>query len=138
MKRIFILIAFVFTTTSFPAVADINLSISIGEPSFYGIIDIGNAPPPVLYYTKPTLITVVPGVTVLPLYLRVPADYRKDWRHHCAEFKACGRPVYFVTDEWYTNIYAPHYKKHHEYYQGRHDYEKKHEHEHEHEHGHGH
>jgi hypothetical protein len=103
----------------------VGVSISVGEPGFYGAIDIGNAPPPVLYSPQPVLVEPVPmGVAPLPpLYLHVPLGYRRDWRHHCAEFNACGRPVYFVQDNWYNRVYVPHYRQHHEYYEGRRAYE---------------
>ncbi len=113
----------------FPGVAlaevGVGLSVSVGEPGFYGAIDIGNAPPPVLYSPQPVLMAPVPvGVAAFPpLYLRVPPGHRKDWRHHCAEYNACNRPVYFVKDGWYNNVYAPHYKQHRDFYQGRREYE---------------
>ena len=42
-----------------------------------------------------------------------PPGHAKNWKKHCASYRACGRPVYFVQDEWYHDVYAPHYKKHH-------------------------
>jgi hypothetical protein len=48
-----------------------------------------------------------------PLYLRVPQGHAKDWGKHCGKYNACGRNVYFVRDEWYTNEYAPRYREQH-------------------------
>jgi hypothetical protein len=36
--------------------------------------------------------------------------YEKHWERHCSEYNACGRPVYFVRDEWYRNRFVPHYQ----------------------------
>jgi hypothetical protein len=91
--------------------ADTRISVSIGEPGFYGRIDIGDAPPPVFIYREP--IVVMQTQEVEPIYLRVPPGHAKHWKQHCAEYSACGRPVYFVQDDWYSNVYAPHYRKRH-------------------------
>jgi hypothetical protein len=40
----------------------------------------------------------------------VPPGHEKHWNKHCAEYNACGRPVYFVRDDWYNNEYVPHYQ----------------------------
>lgn len=102
-------------TTTTPAVAaDIGLSVSIGQPGFYGRIDIGNQPQPMLVYPTPVIIQPVPvGVVYQPLYLHVPVGHQKDWRKHCREYDACGRPVYFVQEDWYNNEYAPRYREKH-------------------------
>jgi len=94
---------------------DVGVSINIGEPGFFGQIDLGNAPPPALIYPQP----VVYGAVVVgpPLYLRVPAGYESHWGRYCARYNACGRRVYFVRDDWYRNTYAPYYHDH--YYEGR-------------------
>jgi len=88
--------------------ADVGVSINIGDPHFYGRIDIGNFPRPVLMYPQPVVIQ--PGGGREPLYLRVPPGHAKNWRKHCARYNACGYPVYFVQDNWYRNVYAPRYR----------------------------
>ncbi len=95
--------------------ANVGVSISIGQPGFYGQIDLGNAPPPQLVYAQPMIIERVSS-PLPPLYLRVPLGYERHWKQHCYEYRACGRPVYFVRDDWYNNVYAPHYRDH--YYGG--------------------
>lgn len=92
--------------------ADVGVSLTIGEPGFYGHIDIGGAPPPRLVYREP-MVVVQSQVVLAPIYLRVRPGHAKNWKRHCSEYGACGRPVYFVEDDWYNNDYAPHYRKQH-------------------------
>lgn len=92
--------------------ADVGVSISIGQPGFYGRIDIGNAPPPVLMYPQPVIIQPVPVAVVRqPIYLHVPPGHAKDWGRHCARYAACNQPVYFVQDRWYQEVYVPQYRQ---------------------------
>jgi len=104
---------------AFPALAQTNVSISVGQPGFYGRIDLGDfAPQPVLYAPQPVIIREVPQYyRAEPVYLRVPPGHRKHWAKFCGRYDACGRPVLFVRDEWYTNTYAPRYREH--YHGGR-------------------
>jgi hypothetical protein len=98
-----------------PAMADVGVSINIGEPNFFGRIDIGDAPRPVLRAPRPVIIERGPPEFVEePIYLHVPANESRDWRRYCGHYDACGRPVYFVQDTWYRNVYAPHYREHRE------------------------
>ncbi|MFA5939864.1 MAG: hypothetical protein WC809_10965 [Sinimarinibacterium sp.] len=92
--------------------ADVGVSISIGEPNFYGRIDIGGAPPPVLVYSQPVVVMQVPQAAP-PIYLRVPPDQSGNWKQYCGAYGACDRPVYFVQDSWYHDVYTPHYRKQH-------------------------
>ena len=98
-----------------PALAtDVNVSVSVGQPGFYGRIDIGAFPPPVLVYPEPVVVQPVPvGVVRAPLYLHVPPGHAKNWRKHCKKYDACGYPVYFVQDRWYNEIYVPVYREKH-------------------------
>jgi hypothetical protein len=113
-----------------PAMADVGVSINIGEPNFFGRIDIGDAPPPVLRAQRPVIIERgPPGAPVEPIYLHVPLSESRNWRNYCGHYDACGRPVYFVQDTWYRNVYVPHYHAHrqefdqryHERHDDRHD-----------------
>jgi hypothetical protein len=91
--------------------ADVGVSVSIGQPGFYGRIDIGNLPQPQLVYPQPVLIQPPPvAVVQQPIYLHVPPGHAKHWRKHCAEYNACGQPVYFVQEDWYNNVYARHHR----------------------------
>ena len=99
---------------AFPALAQTNVSISVGQPGFYGRVDLGNvAPAPVLYAPQPVIIAPRPHYSAAPIYLRVPPGHRRDWRRFCGRYDACGRPVLFVRDEWYTNTYVPRYREFH-------------------------
>jgi hypothetical protein len=91
--------------------ADVAVSLEIGDPNFYGRIDIGSYPRPRVIY--PTPIVIRAGVVREPLYLRVPPGHQKHWDKHCAEYDACGAPVYFVEDGWYNTVYAPAYRAKH-------------------------
>jgi hypothetical protein len=90
--------------------ADVGVSVNISQPGFYGRIDIGRVPSPVVIYPQPIIIEQHPAAVVRqPIYLRVPPGHEKHWDKHCARYKACGQPVYFVQDRWYQQEYAPHY-----------------------------
>ena len=124
MKRFCFAAALAAITASTPALAaDVGVSISVGEPGFYGQLDIGNVPRPVLVNPRPIIIQPAPvGVFAEPIYLRVPPGHAKNWRHHCARYHACGRPVYFVQDNWYTTVYVPHYRHEHGHERGHHNH----------------
>jgi hypothetical protein len=105
-----------------PALAQTNVSINIGQPGFYGRIDIGDFGPPPVYVQQPIIVREVRHVRAEPVYLRVPPGHRKNWSRHCGRYSACGRPVMFVRDDWYTNTYAPRYReRHHGYRAERHE-----------------
>lgn len=87
--------------------ADVGVSVTVGQPGYYGRIDIGNFPQPQLLYAQPVVIERVPTVAVpQPVCLHVPPGHAKNWRKHCGRYNACGEPVYFVSDNWYNNVYA--------------------------------
>ena len=55
MKHQFL--ALLLAASALPALAaDVGVSVSVGQPGFYGRIDIGNVPPPVLIYPQPVVI----------------------------------------------------------------------------------
>ena len=89
-----------------------GVSISVGEPGFYGRVDIGNYPAPRLIYEEPVIVRRV-KTWYPPIYLRVPPGHVKNWYRHCDEYGACGRPVYFIDDGWYRNVYVPRYREYH-------------------------
>jgi hypothetical protein len=88
------------------AAVDVGVGITIREPGMYGRIEIGSAPPPPVYYPQPVIITR-PAVVVAqpPMYLYVPPGHAKNWRKHCGAYNACGRPVYFVKEDWVQDQY---------------------------------
>ncbi|MGH8491627.1 MAG: hypothetical protein ACRERR_00750 [Moraxellaceae bacterium] len=94
--------------------ADVGVSVSVGQPGFYGTIDIGNYPRPQVIYAEPVVVRPVPvGVVYQPVYLHVPPGHAKKWSKHCGAYNACGRPVYFVQDDWYNDTYVPVYRERH-------------------------
>ena len=91
-----------------------QVSVTVGQPGFYGRIDIGRAPPPQLIFPQPVIIRHVHVVQpVQPIYLRVPPGHEKKWSKHCRKYDACSSPVYFVKDDWYNTVYVPHYQREH-------------------------
>lgn len=94
------------TAAAAPAfAADVGVSIGINQPGVYGRIDIGAAPPPVVY-TQPVLVAPSPRAARLrPVYLYVPAEQQRDWRRYCGRYGACGQPVYFVQEQWVRQRY---------------------------------
>jgi hypothetical protein len=106
MKEL-IFAAVIAAATGSAFAANVGVSVTVGEPGYYGRIDIGNFPQPQLIYAQPVVIEPMPvGVVSQPLYLHVPPGHAKNWRKHCGKYTACGQPVYFVSDSWYNNIYV--------------------------------
>lgn len=112
MKKV--LFATLLGVCTVPAFAgDIGVSISVGQPGFYGQIDIGNTPRPPVVYAQPVVVARAPEyASAQPIYLHVPPGHEKHWNKHCGEYHACGRPVYFVRDDWYNNEYVPRHRDH--------------------------
>ena len=114
MKKLLFSAALVFTTVNIPALAaDVGVSISIGQPGFYGQLDIGDYPQPQVIYRQPRVIELGVSASRPPVYLHVPPGHAKNWRKHCHKYNACGQPVYFVQDNWYNSEYAPRYREKH-------------------------
>lgn len=108
-KSFFLCLAMAACSVPATAGTDVGVSIGVSQPGFYGRIDIGSvAAPPVLVYPQPVIIVPPPRAVVVPqpVYLRVPPGHAKDWRRHCGRYDACGRPVYFVQEDWYQRYYV--------------------------------
>jgi hypothetical protein len=111
MKRL--LFAAALAASAIPAFsADVGVSLSIGQPGFYGRIDIGDYPSPQVIYQQPRLMYRQP-VPRPPIYLHVPPDHARNWRYHCRQYNACDERVYFVRGDWYEREYVPYYREHH-------------------------
>jgi hypothetical protein len=110
-----LLLAAALAAAAVPALAtNVGASVTIGQPGFYGRLDINNYPSPVLVYSEPVVIQAVPaGVVRQPIYLHVPPGHARDWGKHCRHYNACGQPVYFVQDTWYNDVYVPAYREKH-------------------------
>lgn len=113
MKKL-ILGAGLLAIASTAMATDVGVSISVGEPGFYGRIDIGNVPQPRVIYAQPVIIErSVHYVQQQPVYMHVPPGHAKKWSKHCHKYNACGQRVYFVQDSWYANEYVPRYQAQH-------------------------
>jgi hypothetical protein len=100
-------------TLSPPAQAtDVGVSLSVGQPGFYGRLDIGDYPTPQLLYRQPVLIERG-EIRRAPVYLRVPPGHARNWRRHCGAYNACDEQVYFVENNWYQREYVPRYQAEH-------------------------
>lgn len=109
MKKLLLLLALL--GSSLIASAQVNVSINLGEPDYYGPLQLGSLRPQLIF---PDPMIIAPGrVAHEPLYLRVPPGHYKNWNRYCGQYNACGRPVYFVKDDWYRNDFVPHYQKEH-------------------------
>ena len=107
-RSLFVLIA---VATAFPAFADVSASVAVSQPGLYGQITIGDFPRPAVIYTQPVWVARPAKVVyVEPVYMRIPPGHEKQWSKHCAEYGACGRPVYFVREDWYQKTYVPYYR----------------------------
>ena len=107
------LAAVAVTTFNTAAIAaDVGVSLSIGQPGFYGRLDINDYPQPRVIYRQPIAIQRIP-MDRPPIYLRVRPGQAKHWREHCREYNACGERVFFVQNNWYNREYAPRYQEYH-------------------------
>ncbi|HVL57353.1 MAG TPA: hypothetical protein VM491_12670 [Burkholderiaceae bacterium] len=108
IKRASVLVGFAVAAASMPLhAADVGVSVQVGQPGFYGRIDIGSMPPPQVVYPQP--VVVVPGPVAVvrqPIYLHVPPGHARNWDKHCAKYHACAQPVYFVDEHWYRTVYV--------------------------------
>ena len=113
MKQYLIATAIAASFAVTPAfAADVGVSVSIGQPGFYGQINIGDYPAPRVIYQQPMIIERA-DMNRPPVYLRVPPGHRKHWSRYCREYNACGERVYFVQDNWYKQEYVPRYQEQH-------------------------
>ncbi|MFZ4288210.1 hypothetical protein [Variovorax sp. HJSM1_2] len=106
MKKILPVLGILLLASTAQA-ADVNVAVQIGQPGFYGRIDLGNTAPPPVVLAEP--IWVQRG-TVRPqsVYMRIPPGHQKHWDKHCRKYNACGVPVYFVQEDWYQQRYSQH------------------------------
>ena len=115
MKYFLFVASLVAATLSIPTfAADVGVSVSIGQPGFYGRIDLGDYPypQPQVIYRQPRIVERI-YVESEPIYMRVPPGHAKNWRKYCHQYGACGDRVYFVKDNWYNQEYVPRYQEQH-------------------------
>jgi hypothetical protein len=79
---------------------------SMGQPGFYGRIEIGTAQQPPLLISDAVMGN--PGVyTGQPVYMHVPPAHAYAWSRYCNLYGACDWMVYFVDNDWYDTVYVP-------------------------------
>jgi hypothetical protein len=102
------LVALAALLTSPALAGDVSATIGFGYPGVYGQIHIGDYVRPALIYPQPVWVARPPRYGyVAPIYMHVPPGHAKHWYKHCARYGACGRPVYFVREDWFQRTYAP-------------------------------
>ena len=114
MKKIILALNIMLLAAAAQA-TDVGVSVQVGQPGFYGRIDIGNVGPPPVVLAQPVWVQRRP-VHVEPVYMRIPPGHQKNWSKHCAKYNACGTPVYFVKEDWYQQRYS--HPQQHNYDQG--------------------
>ena len=115
----FILSAAVIVAATFNTAlaADAGVSVSVGQPGFFGRIDIGDFPHPPVIFPDPVAILSVPvGRPVI--YLHVPLNHARHWKRYCHRYHACGERVMFVQSSWYDREYVPRYRERHDMRRG--------------------
>jgi hypothetical protein len=113
MKKLIAALTIIAASAAAPAFSgSVEVSISVGDPGFYGQIDIGGYGRPRLIYSEPVILA--PRYrSYAPVYVRAPHSHYRNWGRYCGRYDACLRPVYFVHDEWYRDVYTPRYHRHH-------------------------
>ncbi len=100
-------------TVYFPAQAQTALSLQLGQPGYYGPINVGRLALPPVVDPLPLIVRPArgqdrwPSMSNKPIYLRVPPNHSRDWGRYCGLYQACRVPVLFVRDDWYRKVYAP-------------------------------
>ena len=91
--------------------ADVSASIGISQPGFYGQINIGDFPRPPVIYAQPVWVAASGegGIRAADLPARATGP-REALEQALRQYGACGRPVYFVREDWYQTEYVPRYQ----------------------------
>jgi len=111
MKKLILAAAFTLAASSARA-TDVGVSVGVNDSGVYGRIEVGTAPRPVVVNPQPVIVqrTSVDEGEHPPVYMRVPPGHARHWRKHCRQYNACGEPVLFVDERWYTDVYLPHHR----------------------------
>lgn len=67
---------------------------------YFGVIDIAAYRHPQFVYDEPHL-GLPEAAGREPIYLHVPRAHAKQWQRFCNLYRACDRPAWFVSEEWY-------------------------------------
>ncbi len=118
-SKFFVLLTGLLLCWSQVQAGDVGVSVTIGQPGFYGRLELGKQPQAQLIYAQPMLIESGPRAGPL-VYLRVQPGHH--WRSDCRLYGACAQPVHVVHDDGYRNVYAPQYNHRYERGDGRQEY----------------
>jgi len=103
MKRAICMAALAAATTA----SNGKLPPAAAQP-LHGALDVRHLPQPELVSPHPVIIRYMSAETLArALYLYVPQRHRAKWDDYCHFYKACGHPVYFVTESWIERVYRP-------------------------------
>ena len=109
MKQLLIAAAVVAATITSAHAADVGVPLTVGQPGFYGQIDIGNFPQPQVINPQPVII--LRGRTSARRFIFA---YRRVTPNIGASTAACTTPaasaLFFVQDNWYNREYVPRYQ----------------------------
>jgi hypothetical protein len=103
-----------------PVFAETGASVFTGmnQPGVYGRIAIGKYRQPMLINPQPVIVSPVSANRMgLPIYLYVPTEHHQQWGKYCAQYAACGQPVYFVKELWVRAHYQREHPEWHERHQ---------------------
>lgn len=103
MKKLSALAFGLCALTAAYAQTNVGVSVGISQPGVYGQIDINNYPQPRVINQQPVIIMQSPVRD--PVYLYVPPGHQKNWKKNCDRYNACGRPVFFVREDWVRERY---------------------------------
>ncbi len=104
-------LAAVALTLSFAGAAQAQayVNVTVGgafAPGVFGQVSLGNNTPPPVWNVQP-VIYGQPLYGAPVMYVNAPREEHRDWGRHCARYRACGYPVYFVRAEqnnrWWEN-----------------------------------
>jgi hypothetical protein len=112
MKGILIAAAVAAFTITPAGAGNAGVPVNIGQPDFYGRINIVDFPQPQVIFVKPMIITRGP-IKRPPIYMHVPPTHARHWSKHCSQYAACSESVFFVQDNWYDSEYVPRYQERH-------------------------
>ena len=100
MKHVF-LAALLFVATAAPGAEFV-------EETYFGRIDLGQVRRPDVTKARPVQAErAATAATTAPVYLHVRPEQERRWGAHCRTYDACAVPVYFVTEQWYREVYLP-------------------------------
>jgi hypothetical protein len=82
MKHFLSIIMMIILIAAPAQATDVGVSVSIGQPGFYGRISIGDFYGPAVVYPQPILVRPAPVYVVpQPVYYHVPPGHVKHWQY---------------------------------------------------------